>query len=151
MLYFEHLQSVYPLFRYPTGNTRPSMNNMSPRLKMAICCLVSRFAEGPPAAKLPSPSEFARRAKEIEATRRLDVAEVKASFLLCCHSIAESLCWESLAELGRVKSMASLLAPQYTEIQTRLNVSPVPANDAEEWRNLWWSICDLETSCNALT
>lgn len=169
-LYFQHVQPIYPLFRNRlSSDQHRRAQDVSPRLRMAIYAVSSRFASLD-AVKCPvTPAAFAKRAASLRQTSDLTIDEIKASFLLCVHEISTSLSWDSVAEIARVTRMADLYYALRLRGKTHNNAvkqsrdsnsegledcpQPNGTNDAmdmEEWKSVWWSIYSLDTCCSAL-
>lgn len=79
------------------------------------------------------------------------VDQVKTDFLLCVYDLNDAVNWRTLSEVGRLTKMAVLCKSQY-EGPTHDDSACHPlGSEVEEWRNLWWCIHALDTTCNALT
>jgi hypothetical protein len=150
-LYFDHLQPLYPLLRKPPGRQGLGAIRIPLRLEKAVFCVASRFAES---GRAKSPREYAQEAQNCDSRTERMIDQVKSEFLLCVHSLTESISRDSLAEIGRISRLASLCGSQYVKLHPsqnpRSNTAAVDM-ELEEWKSLWWSIYALDICCNALT
>ncbi|GJC81509.1 hypothetical protein ColLi_04347 [Colletotrichum liriopes] len=114
---------------------------------MAIYAVASRFAS-PDCSSLPlSPDEFARLAARFDESPQLDMNELKASILLCLHSISSGLSWNAVGDIARISRMANHYYNCVSREQSGTN--GMSGCDAEEWRSVWWCIYSLDTFFSA--
>ncbi|OHE92205.1 hypothetical protein CORC01_12499 [Colletotrichum orchidophilum] len=171
-LYFIHIQPNYPLFESCPDRRPGERLDMSPRLKMALFAVSSRFVA--PGFLTWSPGDFAQRAKSLFNDSDLSVDELKASFLLCFHAMSDSLTWATVTEATKITRMADLyyklhLGGKRNESDTafylgsdgaacRDGVTARQGGDAgdlgskmKEWNRVWWCIYRLDACCCATT
>ncbi|KIX01164.1 uncharacterized protein Z518_08889 [Rhinocladiella mackenziei CBS 650.93] len=148
-LYFDHFNTAFPLFDQSQPRQKVDSPSLSPRLKLAMFTISSRFAKQPFADRIPSPTEFASAAEALGSQKCFSTDEIKSSFLLCVHHLSESLNWHSWTECGKLTRMAHLWSSEYIVHQAS-NTSGKKKSDLEEYRSIWWSIVCLDTCCNSL-
>ena len=150
-LYFDHLQPLYPLLRKPPESEGLGTMRLPLRLEKAVFCVASHLADS---GRAKSPKEYAQEALDCEIRSERMIDQVKSEFLLCVHSLTESLTLESLAEVGRISRLATLCGLQYAKSRPRnkplLETAAIDM-ELEEWKSLWWSIYALDICCSALT
>ncbi|KAK1625133.1 hypothetical protein BDP81DRAFT_436199 [Colletotrichum phormii] len=170
-LYFKHIQPNYQLFEPCPDRRLRNAIHMSPRLKMALFAVSSRFAT--PGVMPWSPEDFAQRAKSLSNDSELSVDELKASFLLCLHAMSDSFTWRTVTETTKITRMADLYYTMHLGGKRnrsgsvfylgsdedpgsggRLSASrksEVEDFDAEmeEWNRVWWCIYRLDSCCCA--
>lgn len=124
---------------------------------MAVFAVSSRFAVIPPPF---TAADFAQRAESFGKSTKLNMDEIKASFLLSVHAMSNPLDWNAIAEVGRVMRMADLYDALRAQQRDAFVFDGAGGDwpdgdasncDAEEWKSVWWSIYSLDTCCNTLT
>ncbi|KAK1672149.1 hypothetical protein BDP55DRAFT_673745 [Colletotrichum godetiae] len=172
-LYFKHVQPNYQLFEPCPDRRLRNAIHMSPRLKIALFAVSSRFAT--PGVMPWSPEDFAQRAESLSNDSELSVDELKASFLLCLHAMSDSLTWATVTETTKITRMADLYYTMHLGGKRNRSGSvfylgseedpgsgdglsasrnnEVEDLDAEmeEWNRVWWCIYRLDSCCCAIT
>ncbi|KAI3558502.1 hypothetical protein CABS02_01117 [Colletotrichum abscissum] len=172
-LYFKHIQPNYPLLETCPDRRLRSALRMSPRLKMALFTVSSRFAN--PGVIPWSPEDFANRAQSLSSDSELSVDELKASFLLCLHAMSDSLTWATVTETTKITRMADLYYTMCLGGQRNVSGRAFDLNsekdagggdglaarrrdeaedldaEMEEWNRVWWCIYRLDSCCCAIT
>lgn len=172
-LYFKHIQPNYPLLETCPDRRLRSALRMSPRLKMALFTVSSRFAN--PGVMPWSPEDFANRAQSLSSDSELSVDELKASFLLCLHAMSDSLTWATVTETTKITRMADLYYTMRLGGQRNVSGRAFDLNseedagggdglaarrreeaedldaEMEEWNRVWWCIYRLDSCCCAIT
>ncbi|CAH0057994.1 unnamed protein product [Clonostachys solani] len=149
-LYIHHVQPVYPLLRFSASSSgRYGLSRMSPRLRMSIYAVASRYASSQHQEWLLSPDYFAMRAEHHANATKLTIDELKASILLCLHKIGSAVTWDAVAEMARITRMAELYYRIIAD-QDKGSRGSRCEYEAEELRTVWWCIYSLDTCFSAI-